>query len=227
MLAGFRSRWITLPRARLPAPPRSASRSAALHRQESALRDPVSQGRSLHQFQHQRPRPLGFLDAVYLGDVRVVQAGEDLRLPREPGEPIRVIREGVGQDLQRDLAVELRVGVLLHPLVVVFAVERQCLDAHPARLLIEPAPGQQQPHRVGPIVDGQLPHHVKRDPKARGRLEPALAGPEFLDADVMRGPVVPVDEPARRLLLVQHTDVVREPFAAVLVVVDQPHLTRS
>ena len=46
------------------------------------------------------------------GDVRVVEAGEDLRLPREPGEAIGIIREGVGQDLQRDLAVELRVSGL-------------------------------------------------------------------------------------------------------------------
>ena len=33
----------------------------------------------------------------------MVEAGEDLRLPREPGEAIRVSREGVGEDLQRDL----------------------------------------------------------------------------------------------------------------------------
>ena len=42
----------------------------------------------------------------------MVEAGEDLRLPREPGEPVRVSREGVGEDLQGDLAVELRVGRL-------------------------------------------------------------------------------------------------------------------
>ena len=42
----------------------------------------------------------------------MVQAGEDLRLPREPGEAVRVVCEGVRQDLQRDLAVELRIGGL-------------------------------------------------------------------------------------------------------------------
>ena len=41
-----------------------------------------------------------------------MNAGEDLRLPREPGKPVWVSREGVGEDLQRDLAVELRVGGL-------------------------------------------------------------------------------------------------------------------
>ena len=79
---------------------------------DRSLRDPVSQGRTLDQLQHQRPRPLRFLDAVDGGDVRVVEAGEDLRLPLEPGEPVWISREGVGEDLQGDLAVELRVGGL-------------------------------------------------------------------------------------------------------------------
>ena len=47
-------------------------------------------------------------------DVRVVQAGEDLGLPLEPGEPVGVSGEGVGEDLQRDLAVKLGVGGLPH-----------------------------------------------------------------------------------------------------------------
>ena len=76
------------------------------------LRDPVGEGRAFDQLQHQCPRPLGFLDAVDGGDVRVVEAGEDLGLPREPGEPIWISREGVGEDLQGDLAIELRVGGL-------------------------------------------------------------------------------------------------------------------
>ena len=51
-------------------------------------------------------------DAVDCGDVGLVEAGEDLRLPREPGETVRISREGVWEDLQRDLAVELGVGGL-------------------------------------------------------------------------------------------------------------------
>ncbi len=44
----------------------------------------------------------------------VVEAGRHLRLPLEPGEAVRVVGEGVRQELQRDLAVELRVGGLPH-----------------------------------------------------------------------------------------------------------------
>ena len=83
-----------------------------LIQRDRPLRDPISESRAFDQLQHQRPRALGFLDAVDGRDVGVVQAGEDLRLPREPGEPIRVIREGVGEDLQGDVAVELGVGRL-------------------------------------------------------------------------------------------------------------------
>ena len=83
-----------------------------LVRWDRPLRDPVGERRPLHQLQHQRPRPLGLLDTVDGGDVGMVEAGEDPRLPLEPGEAIRVRREGVGQDLQRDLAVELGVGGL-------------------------------------------------------------------------------------------------------------------
>ena len=76
------------------------------------LRDAIREGRPLDQLQDQCPRPFGFLDAVDLRDVGMVEAGEDLSLPLEPGEPIRVAGEGIGQDLQGDIAVELRVGGL-------------------------------------------------------------------------------------------------------------------
>ena len=43
-----------------------------------------------------------------------VQRGEHLRLALEPGETIRVAGEGVGENLERHLAVELGVGGLPH-----------------------------------------------------------------------------------------------------------------
>ena len=74
------------------------------------LRDPVGEGRPFDEFQDERLGVVALLDAVDLRDVRVVEAGEDVRFPLEPGQPIRVSGEGVGQDLQRDLAAQLRVG---------------------------------------------------------------------------------------------------------------------
>ena len=46
-------------------------------------------------------------------DVGMVQAGEDLRLPREPGEPIRISGKRLGQDLQRHLPVQFGIGGLI------------------------------------------------------------------------------------------------------------------
>ncbi len=50
------------------------------------------------------------IDAVDGGNAGVVEAGEHLRLPLEPGEPSRVRREGVGEDFQRDITAELRIS---------------------------------------------------------------------------------------------------------------------
>ena len=75
--------------------------------------DPVSQRWPLHQLQHQCPRAVLLLDAIDGGDARMVQTGENLRLPLEPGEPIRISRKRLGQDLQRDLPVQLGIGGLI------------------------------------------------------------------------------------------------------------------
>ena len=77
---------------------------------DCALLDAVSQGRPFYQLQHQRPRALGFFDTVDGGYVGMIERGEDLRFPLEAGQPVGISGEGVGQDLQRDLSIELRVG---------------------------------------------------------------------------------------------------------------------
>ena len=54
-------------------------------------------------------RTVGFFDPVDLRDVGMIQRCEHLRLPPEAGEAIGVGRERVGKDLQRDIAIQLRV----------------------------------------------------------------------------------------------------------------------
>ncbi len=68
-----------------------------LIQRDRPLRDPVSERGPLDQLQDERPRPLGLLDAVDGGDVGMVEAGQDLRLPLEPGQAIGVAGEGVGR----------------------------------------------------------------------------------------------------------------------------------
>ena len=64
---------------------------------DSALYDPISKGRSFDKLQNQRTRVAAFLNAVDGGDVRMVEAGKNLRLTLEPGEAIRVSRKCVRQ----------------------------------------------------------------------------------------------------------------------------------
>ena len=49
-------------------------------------------------------------EAVDGGDVWVVQRGEGLGFTLEAREPISVVRERLGQDLDRDVAIQLRVA---------------------------------------------------------------------------------------------------------------------
>ena len=69
-------------------------------------RDAVGQGASFDEFQHQSP----FLDAVYRGDVRVIECCQHLRFAREPRHAIGIGGERRGQQFDGDVAVELGVG---------------------------------------------------------------------------------------------------------------------
>src|SRR5207247_8796363 len=51
----------------------------------------------------------GFLDRVDRDDVRVVQRGESPRLALEPRQPFRIGGHGFRQNLDRNLAPELRI----------------------------------------------------------------------------------------------------------------------
>ena len=60
----------------------------------------------------QRPRVVLFLDAVDGRNARMIQTGEDLRLPLEARKPIRIGRKRFRQDLQRHLPVQFGIGGL-------------------------------------------------------------------------------------------------------------------
>ena len=77
------------------------------------LGDPVGQGRPFDQLQDECLRVVGLLDAVDGRNAGVVQAGEDVGFPLKPGEAIGISREGVREDFQGDIAVELGVGGLI------------------------------------------------------------------------------------------------------------------
>ena len=71
--------------------------------------DPILKRRPFDIFEDECRRTTAFLQAMNGGDVGVVERRQHLRFPLEPGQPLGVMHEGVGQDLQGDITVELRV----------------------------------------------------------------------------------------------------------------------
>ena len=77
------------------------------------LRYPVGEGWPFHQLQHQRTGAVAFFKAMNGGDVRVVQAGKHLRFSLKPSQAIRISGKGLGQDLERHLAIQLGISGLI------------------------------------------------------------------------------------------------------------------
>ena len=111
MLAGFKSRWMT----RCSCADSSASAicaaicSASSSRNRSA-RDALCEIVALDQFHHKGGHAPALFEAVDGGDVWVVQRGEGLGFTLEACEPISVVCERLGQDLDRDVAIQLRIA---------------------------------------------------------------------------------------------------------------------
>ena len=66
------------------------------------------------KFHHEGGDAPALFDAVDRGDVWMVQGGEHFRFALKTREPIDLGREGRWQDLDRDLALESRVGRPIH-----------------------------------------------------------------------------------------------------------------
>ena len=66
------------------------------------------------QFKDECLAPVGVFESVDRSDVRVVERGEHMRFALEPREALRVVREGGQQDLDRDLAMQLRIARTIH-----------------------------------------------------------------------------------------------------------------
>jgi hypothetical protein len=83
-------------------------RSAALRRAGQAPNQALGQILALDELHHDRAGR--FLQAVDVRDVGMVQCGERLRFAIESSEAIGILRERVGHDLDRDVAIQLRVS---------------------------------------------------------------------------------------------------------------------
>jgi len=76
---------------------------------DGALLHALGQILTLDQLQDEEGLAVGLLEAVYGGDVGVVEGGEEVGLPLEPGQPLGVAGHLGRKCLEGDLAAELRV----------------------------------------------------------------------------------------------------------------------
>ena len=72
--------------------------------------DPLRQVVALDQLHHEGGHAVGFFQPVDRGDVRMIQRGEHFRFALESREPIASAATTAGRTLDRDLALQLRVG---------------------------------------------------------------------------------------------------------------------
>jgi len=97
-----------------------------------ASRDPLGKILALDEFHHQPGDVPAFLEAVDVRDVRMIQRGQRLRFARESREAVRIMREGIWQDLDRDVAVQFRIAGTVHLSHATFADRRgDVVDAEP------------------------------------------------------------------------------------------------
>src|SRR6516165_7940651 len=71
--------------------------------------DALVQTLAVDEFEHEELRAVDLFEAVDLRDVRMVERGEHLGFTVEAGDALGIVGEGSRQDLQGNVATELRV----------------------------------------------------------------------------------------------------------------------
>ena len=115
-MAGFRSRWT------IPFSMRSVQRLGDLARDRERLRDrqrtalkAFRECRAFDELQNQGGDTVGFFEAVDRADVRMVQRREQTGFARKTRAALRIGGEVGWQDLDRDVATQLRVAARERP----------------------------------------------------------------------------------------------------------------
>ena len=72
--------------------------------------DDFLERRTFNEFEDERGYAAGFFESVDGCDVGMVQCCEQLCLAAEARQPIRVVRDAFGQDLERDVAIQAGVA---------------------------------------------------------------------------------------------------------------------
>ena len=77
-------------------------------------RDALGKGLTRDELEHEVVGVVGVLEPIDRGDVRMVERRENLGFALESSQPLRVLSELLGQDLDGDVTPELRVPSSIH-----------------------------------------------------------------------------------------------------------------
>jgi hypothetical protein len=92
---------------------------------QRAAGDPLRQILAVDEFHHERADVPTLFEAVDLRDVRVIQRGQRLRFPSETRHALRIMRERIGEDFERHVAIESRVA---RPINLPHAAGTECTN---------------------------------------------------------------------------------------------------
>jgi len=91
--------------------PRDRQRFVEWHRSTT---NAIGERRPIDQLEDERAGIADALEATDLGDVRMIQGGEHVRLALKPRHAVGVGREEIGKNLDRDVAAEFSVAGFIH-----------------------------------------------------------------------------------------------------------------
>jgi len=77
---------------------------------DRAARDAPGEILAFDELHDERRRASALFEPVDGGNVRVIQRGQRLRFARQARQAVRIVGEDVGQDLDRDIAIQLRIA---------------------------------------------------------------------------------------------------------------------
>src|SRR4029453_647497 len=81
---------------------------------DRSLGQAIGERRPIDELEHEGLGSVRFLKAMDSSDIRMVEGREELGLALEPRDPVGIEREWLGQDLESDLTIELRVVGAIH-----------------------------------------------------------------------------------------------------------------
>ena len=81
---------------------------------QSTVVQSLGEGVAVDEFHNERANAGAFFDAVYGGDIRMIECRERLCLAVESSESVRIGREHIGKNFDCDMSIEARVAGAIH-----------------------------------------------------------------------------------------------------------------